>query len=297
MAIFERISLHGRPRRSRSAGYTVTELMVVTTIILALAATASAAISAATASHKKLRTRTLIAKLDALVANQFAQYANRNVDDASNADRGQLLRSMAEADLPDDWSDVATLATKPTEELTRHQLAYVEVWKSITNQAAVKPTNASAECLFMIVMQGGIADCLDCRGLRAEIGDQDGDGMPEFLDAWGSPVGFVLWPTGLRLPAWSATPFFTDAQPFDAVVPSIGTTKGGLMRPLIYSAGPDRIAGIGPVCAFCGGEIPSADSATCPHCQKSCVILGASPLPGATEHADNITNFDDEAKR
>jgi len=114
------------------------------------------------------------------------------------------------------------------------------------------------------VMQGGIADCLDCRMPRIEIGDEDGDGMPEFIDAWGKPVCYVLKPTGLRLPAGSATPFFTTAEPFDSAVPSLGAAKGGLMRPLIYSTGPDRIAGI---------------SAT-----------DARPLPSATEHADNLTN-------
>jgi len=119
-------------------------------------------------------------------------------------------------------------------------------------------------------MQGGIADCLDCKMSKIDVGDQDGDNMPEFLDAWGMPIGFVLWPTGLRLPAGSAAPFFASAQPLDSVVPTLGDAKGGLVRPLIFSMGPDRVAGIG------------AD---------------ASPLPAAMECADNLTNFEQEATR
>jgi hypothetical protein len=29
-----------------------------------------------------------------------------------------------------------------------------------------------------------------------EIGDLDGDGMPEILDAWGRPIAFLRWPAG-----------------------------------------------------------------------------------------------------
>ena len=239
-------------------------------IVLVLAAMASAAISAASSSQKKLRTKALIAKINAIVAAQFAQYAGRDVDASSGIVRGQLLRATAQADLPDDWSIVATLAGKSATDLTPYQIAYVAVWNSIANKPAVMQANAAAECLFMIVMQGGIADCLDCRGLRLDIGDQDGDGMPEFLDAWGSPIRLILWPSKLQLPSGSGKLFFSTILPFDATVPTIDDAVGGLMRPLIVSAGTDRAFGL---------------------------TTTAGPQAGSNEYADNITNFDDEAKR
>ena len=165
---------------------------------------------------------------------------------------------------------VSTLAAKPAADLTPHQLAYVAVWNSIANKQAVMQSHAGAECLFMIVMQGGIADCLDCRGLRIDIGDQDGDGMPEFLDAWGSPIRLILWPSDLQLPPGSGKRFFSTIPPFDATVPTIDDSVGGLMRPLIVSPGPDRAFGL---------------TAT------------TAPQSGVSDYADNITNFDDEAKR
>ena len=270
MTIFERSTLQRRPGQSAVRGFSLTELLVVMAIVLVLSSMAGAAISAASSSQKKLRTKTLIAKLDAIVAAHFAKYGNQRVDAASGTARAQALRALAQGDLPDDWSIVSSLAAKPTAELTAHQLAYVAVWNAIANKSAVMQSNAGAECLFMIVMQGGIADCLDCRGLRIEIGDQDGDGMPEFLDAWGSPLRLILWPSDLQLPPGSGKRFFSTVLPFDAYVPTIDDSVGGLMRPLIVSAGPDRAYGL---------------------------TSTAAALSGSTEHVDNITTFDDEAKR
>jgi prepilin-type N-terminal cleavage/methylation domain-containing protein len=271
MPIFERLSPFRRPRGLSVRGFSLTELLVVVAIVLMLTSLAGAAISAASSSQKKFRTKTLISKLDSIVGAQYAEYGSRTIGGAAGSDRGALLRAMAQGDLPDSWAIVTDLAKKTAADLTPHQRAYVAVWpSSASDQQRVMAANAGAECLFMIVMQGGIADCLDCRGLQAEIGDQDGDGMPEFLDAWGTPVGFVLWPSGLRLPADSGTPFFASTLPFEPIVPSVTDAKGGLMRPLVFSAGPDREYGID---------------------------AQASPLPGASAHTDNLTNFDEEAKR
>ena len=269
MEIFERASLNRRPGQTAVRGFSLTELLVVLAIVLVLSSMAAAAISAASSSQKKLRTKTLIAKLDALVASHFAKCGNQRVE-ASGSLRGQALRAMAEGDLPADWTIVSGLSTKPEAELTPHQQAYVAVWNAIADKQAVMQANAGAECLFMTVMQGGIADCLDCRGLRIEIGDQDSDGMPEFLDAWGSPLRLILWPSDLQLPPGSGKRFFSTVLPFDAHVPTIDDSVGGLMRPLIVSAGPDRAYGL---------------------------TSTAAALTGGTEHVDNITTFDDEAKR
>jgi len=270
MRIFECLPPRRGPERRSAKGFTLTELLVVMAIVLVLSSMAGAAISAASSSQKRLRTKTLIGKLDAIVAAHFAKYGHQRVEAASGTARAQALRAIAEGDLPDDWSDVVALAAKSEQDLSAHQKTYVAVWNAIADKQAVMQSNAGAECLFMIVMQGGIADCLDCRGLRMEIGDQDLDGMPEFLDAWGSPLRFILWPSDLKLPPGSGKRFFSTVLPFDAYVPTIDDSVGGLMRPLIVSAGPDREYGL---------------------------TSTAAALPGGAEHVDNITTFDDEAKR
>jgi hypothetical protein len=56
-----------------------------------------------------------------------------------------------------------------------------------------------AECLYMIVM-GAIGEEGDSRDVfrPADIGDVDGDGYPEFLDAWGVPIRFLRWAPGFN---------------------------------------------------------------------------------------------------
>jgi len=256
-------------RACRSA-FSLTELLVSVTIILLLVSLSAAAVSGARSSHRRTATASLLAKLDAIVAPQFVSYAGKTVAAGSAEERGEALRAMAAGDLPDSWTAVAEMAATPDSELTPPQRAYKAVWESVDNKSVVMQENENAECLFMIIMQGGIADCLDCRGLKPDVGDQDGDSMPEFLDAWGSPVGFVLWPSGLELPAGRGERYFSEDLPFDPVMPSADGAKGGLMRPLLVSAGPDRDYGL------------AAD---------------ASPLPQSLAARDNITNFDEEAIR
>ena len=62
-------------------------------------------------------------------------------------------------------------------------------------------TNQGAECLFMIITLG-FTDELGGGNLFNEgsIGDTDGDGLPEFLDAWGMPIGFLRGRSVLAIP-------------------------------------------------------------------------------------------------
>ncbi len=263
-----------QPGSERPLGFSLTELLVSVSVILMLMALVATAVSTAKSSQRHFATQALLAKLEAIVGAQYASYAGLNVDASSASERGKALREIARDDLPDNWEIVAELAAKqaadPAASLTPAQRAYAAIWNAIENKPFVAANYSSAECLFMIVMQGGIADCLDCRGLRGEIGDVDGDEMPEFLDAWGTPIGFVLSPSGLELPAGAGKRFFSASLPFDAVLPERSEAPGGLMRPLILSAGPDREFGLGP---------------------------DASPLDASSAHIDNITNFDEEAAR
>jgi len=54
-----------------------------------------------------------------------------------------------------------------------------------------------AECLYMIIasMQDITGNALDFLH-ETEIGDKDGDGMPEIWDAWGNPIEFLRWAPG-----------------------------------------------------------------------------------------------------
>jgi len=60
--------------------------------------------------------------------------------------------------------------------------------------------NQSAECLYLVLATSVINGDAALRTMQArDIGDTDGDGMPEILDPWGVPVGFMRWPVGFYL--------------------------------------------------------------------------------------------------
>ena len=328
-----------RPRRGAGGGrgvaraaFTIVELLVVIAIMIVLLGLTGAAISGARASQKRQATQLLISKLDTIVQQQLATYSSRSVPSppdlngdgrpdypanmtAASYRAWYIRRNLITGDLPDRWTDVAAIASGSTAAvgttmlpITAVQRAYADTFK---NGKQPTPQYAGAECLFMIVMQGGIANCLDCADLRtAQIGDKDtdgsgktvGDGWPEFLDEWGNPIGFILWPAGLVLPAGSASKFFTDSRALDLAFPATAGTSpipSLGMRPLIYSAGPDGqygfnradeasqlTAGTGPVGRDCGNwSVEPAASMAGPDPQK----------PGAV--VDNLTNFDAEVKK
>jgi hypothetical protein len=83
----------------------------------------------------------------------------------------------------------------------------------------------------------------------SNIGDLDNDGMPEILDGWGRPLGFVRWPIGFNDPDLSIdTSMPDDFDPlrvdFASVSGVAGVQRPWSIRPLIISAGSDGDFGI-----------------------------------------------------
>lgn len=63
--------------------------------------------------------------------------------------------------------------------------------------------------------------------LSAEVGDTDGDGRLEFLDAWGRPLRFYRWPTRMiRSGGISSTPDQAIARLMIGGIPPAPTTSG-----------------------------------------------------------------------
>jgi hypothetical protein len=116
---------------------------------------------------------------------------------------------------------------------------------------------------------------------EGEIGDTDGDGLPEILDAWGNPIAFIRWAPGflehpgkdftfgtaddipsysnlqVADPAGSPDPFDPlkiDKRPNPPTWPAVKIDPAGTgtaeyqfnfaLYPLIFSAGPDGLIDI-----------------------------------------------------
>lgn len=133
-------------------------------------------------------------------------------------------------------------------------------------------SNDAAECLYMILTIGSTDSGMFGEQMpNQDVGDVDGDGLPEFQDAWpvmlnsftpigqaNSPINFLRWAPG----------FVSDLQPdptfpnvtefsvsrhdfFDPLkldIPSSNSSppRGFQLTPLIYSAGPDGVWDIDP---------------------------------------------------
>lgn len=185
---------------------------------------------------------------------------NTNWPVISSGQRLDALRELMRLEMPDTWQDVTSppQTTPPGggTPLARPSLssAYLRRYN------ALNPTqpNQGAECLYLICTTG-VSDELDAREQfrQNEIGDVDGDGAQEFLDAWGTPISFIRWAPGFI----SELQTTVDPDPFDPrhVYPSITGAPGAgsvypptsnqktptfALYPLIFSAGPDRLYGI-----------------------------------------------------
>ncbi len=154
--------------------------------------------------------------------------------------------------------------------------------------------NANEELLFLIVEGSDLngTSAIELFG-KSEIGDTDGDGLKEFIDAFGRPIRWIRWPAGFA----GASRFYPDmldpslvsggrllinSEPLDRLGtdPGWATTlqkPGTGLSPLVISAGQDRQFGIRfreidrysppavvptPVGSFAG--IPSYSSAEAP---------------------------------
>ncbi len=74
----------------------------------------------------------------------------------------------------------------------------------------------SAELLYFMVFKSGTFGASttgEDKFRGSEIADTDGDGMLEFVDAWGNPLRFYRWPTRLIDPNLSLTAFTAGNQP------------------------------------------------------------------------------------
>jgi hypothetical protein len=141
----------------------------------------------------------------------------------------------------------------------------------------------SAECLYMIIAYGlQDQEALE-RFSESEIADSDGDGLPEFIDAWGRPIAFMRW-----APLFDSTAQTTDPakhhDPFDPMKQDVAAYA---LYPVIYSGGPDKIYDI--------NETTRAATLSNKPFDSSSTLAGAfndQDSDGEDNSKDNITNHE-----
>jgi len=121
--------------------------------------------------------------------------------------------------MPDRWSDVLLwqVPATPSGVMDAHLPAYlvdrtqlaqaflrryaglvgrINTVTNVANTRADIVANQSAECLYMVVTMACGDGEARTQFHESDIGDTDGDGAPEFIDAWGHPICFYRWAPG-----------------------------------------------------------------------------------------------------
>jgi prepilin-type N-terminal cleavage/methylation domain-containing protein len=221
------------PRRRRRA-FTLTELLLTITILALLSSIGFSAYTGAINLAREERTRTMIDKIDTFIMERYEGYRTRAVPikipagtPPRTAAMARLiaLRDLMRMELPDRKTDIINgpcdynplPGTATGADLRMPPAA---LWNAYHRRGARTvvggPSNWPAgwtvehqgsECLYLILstIRDGDKAALDYF-LEEELGDLDGDGMKEILDAWGTPISFIRWPAGYA-------PEGLDAQP------------------------------------------------------------------------------------
>ena len=262
---------------NRSHGFTLVELLVVLAIITTIAGMLIVMLNGAREESRRLRTVSQIRRINQVLTDKWedvgASPIRVNIPPAtplaaSRALRVNAMRQLQRLEFPDRIADLAinpsaALGAPPSSWINyrlRVQATYgTSDWTDIV-QNLWSENFEGAECLYLVLSATFDDEGSALRYFNSdEIGDVDGDLMPEILDQWGNPIEFIRWAPGYRSPIHeqdatiSPDPFdpfkvdprfTTPGQYFD---PSDGQTKPLVpfnLFPLVYSAGPDEEYGV-----------------------------------------------------
>ncbi len=263
------------PSKLRSRrGFTLVELLVTMAIMAILASALAYVMAGAQEAAQIAKTKSLIARLHALVMQKYESYRYRRLPVAIPAGltprqaaqfRCDVIRQLMRLEIPERWTDIIDLPVTLT-----YGTAMVKMTRPACNQAYLaffnsinvpsntvfqnNPTsNQGAKCLYLLVTLGlDEPDVLE-NFSEGDIGDFDKTGCKVFLDAWGRPIEFLRWAPGFVSPIQPAKPTGTakDYRMPDQTDPMgfYGSprppgSKGRdtfALYPLIYSAGADGI--------------------------------------------------------
>jgi prepilin-type N-terminal cleavage/methylation domain-containing protein len=311
------------PAADPRPGFTLVELMVTIVIIAILASLSLAGLGVTRGRAKADATRSTIRKLNEIIIPHYESYMRRRVRPvgadkrAIALNRLTALRELLTFEMPDNWADVASTsaatatvsgAAIPAASRTATVRAYGAYYVGLNTPAGARletkagnavftTSNGAAECLHMIVARGGFEPDILEAFRSDEIGDSDGDGVPEFIDGWGQPIAFLRWapgftPYSLVQNAAETVPgngVAANPDPFDPFRVDAAYTLGTPMPayalvPLIVSAGPDTTLGL---------QMASGWSSLLPLStvvQSAGSTVGAATGINSTEHVDNISN-------
>ena len=280
-------SFHRLHKYSARGGFTLIELLLSISIVAMLAAMITVGMSTLRRQAQIRRCEQQVKKIDELIQTRFNELINKPIPiqfpslgpNPLPADvilrKRQIMtcrRELLRMEMPDRITDITDNNYIFSDPTTNTQ--YSMMLPSSTNAFRRKKTpnwsaeNQGSECLYLIlsIMQDQDSNALDFL-FPSEIGDTDKDGMPEILDAFGTPLGFLRWAPGISARPgndnlWGTSDdyrSFSGIQGVDGKDAPDWTDVGGAdsrhydddpnnnpfhLYPLISSAGPDEQFGM-----------------------------------------------------
>ncbi len=330
-------------------GFTLVELLVTISIIAVLASLVLVGLAGVQETARRDRTRAQIAKIDSMIGEKWESFRTRRLPlvlppnlplNEREMLRVEAMRALMVMELPDSRREVRdALTSTPNSSLwlayrraarrfliNKHRLnesstplASTPQFNNIINQYW-SDNQESAECLYLILSQIFEDDQAALEFFpERERGDVDNDGMPEIIDAWGTPIRFIRWAPGItpyenfnfsafsnRYPAVPGIPGTPqDSETPDPLNPrQVMRVSGGVgvappnrvlyaLYPLILSAGSDKVADI----EFGGVQSLPPQLALDPYFSYNMPQI-AAPIGfhfdknenGKAEYLDNISN-------
>lgn len=273
-------------------GFTLVELLITISIISILVSMSMGAVFMAQESARHERTQALISKLHNVIIDRWETYRTRRlmlVVAGTPANRLIGVRELMRLEMPDRYEDLVfnptTVAVPGLRNTYLRRINNARLKYNAANGTSHANANAfiqnvlgdpninphqSAECLYLLIAASMPAD-ERAEFKEKEYADTNGNFMPEFVDAWGTPIHFLRWAPGFISDVHLQDPI-DHHDPFDPYglqmglssanikknPPPLGTAPpepapfnagsiqawGFAIVPLIYSAGPDKEYGI-----------------------------------------------------
>lgn len=249
-------------------GFTLIELLISISIVAILAATVIMTMQGAIEQGRHARAESQIAKIYQAMSDRMQEYSTRPVPiriNPNNTPAGMTdlqyvqglrltaVRALMRMEFPDRKEDIdPTMAVSAPAVPGMTVPAVAQGYRRRITALGHTSSNQiwtqqfeSAECLYMILagIKVGEDSALD-DFKSSEIGDVDGDGFPEILDPWGTPIQWLRWAPGLQSTPIQTKDATSQPDPFDPF--KVGGNHFALF-PYIYSAGPDQEYGINHV--------------------------------------------------
>ena len=255
----------------RRPAFTLVELLVVMGVLAMMSSLVLVGLASAAEQARVARTRSQVQKIHELLMTRWEDYRYRRVEPMETSDtagftgtprvllrqryRVDKIRQLMRMEMPCHKEDVmfgiGNTSVAIGSETGNEPALWRRYRRSVINRAGSFANwtvpNDDAESLNMILesIQDGETNGLDFFK-PSEIGDTDGDGMPEILDGWGQPIHFIRWAPGF-IGVRSNFHRNDSPDPYDPLNVRGGKTAGATagtfahfpLYPLVMSEGPD----------------------------------------------------------